>query len=994
MPRLRIRDFSGGLVTNQSEFDISESQYTAFTNVSNKKPGRLEKFNSEATISAASSGSDVQTEFLLYRTEKNAADADTSTTWWVYGNGTVLKRQDTSTGTGGSWADITSGWSSSPIYDFLVHNQALRISDGSFSNDTKWYGHIKRDIFGQNIALGDAASDTSTQVPRFATVYHNQTLNDWYVQNAAIPAPTIVAMHMAHDGYLELSGGVIDSDNATVTVSSTLNLTPGMKVFNNAGDSGIPTDAYIVSITTDTRFEMSANATGSGSGRTIKFSALKENNDVGIFVYEPRHKYDDNDTENDEHNAWVNAIDNETFDPADRWAVTYLYDYVQESSLSLNRDGEIGVTGFEVEKGSSEESDSTGTIAEDLTLTEGDINVSDGALFTAYTYIKVDQEIMFITAISSNTLYVRRGQLNTQAQEHISSASISYRSSPQKGRAINLVLNGLAAAGYHNPRITGLNIYWQPKDDVDWYLVETLDINKGYSESILGNVPDTLVPGSSNLAPFYASNSYNSYALKNYGYWIPCPNPVAADDVTKASDGSGAQFTADTDDWTGANNDFDNSTSGGVAIAILSRKESNDSTNLRTQFNRLGAYHTPFTSITTTNSKLKFRANNNVNRVHAQHTATYANVVKQNRITTHTALQDKATTWYIPFDGLKLATYNSLTGRAAKTKLNSIKWNTSAVVNHRAYYADIDTVDENEQTAREKNRIYFTDQFKLDEILPGRYFDVGRNDGDEIVKLISYRDRLFVFKGKNTYVYNQRHQLERTYIGVGAIHKHAVTETPLGLVCANKQAVVAVTPTSVRDLSFNIKDTYQGLTFEQTALGYDGIQNELFVMNDADANNVYVMNLDNGSWVKRAIGAADIRSNYVQGGSLRPQYLEVRSSVATVNRVNTGSASTSSLLILTKRFDFEAPDVQKRFRKITMVYKSGTALTVNLYVDDGYTTGTVAETVTMGTHSNILSASNAIRAVGKTLQVSIASTSSDIELDSIDIDYDLLGSNP
>ena len=226
MPRLRIRDFSGGLVTNQSEFDISESQYTAFTNVSNKKPGRLEKFNSEATISAASSGSDVQTEFLLYRTEKNAADADTSTTWWVYGNGTVLKRQDTSTGTGGSWADITSGWSSSPIYDFLVHNQALRISDGSFSNDTKWYGHIKRDIFGQNIALGDAASDTSTQVPRFATVYHNQTLNDWYVQNAAIPAPTIVAMHMAHDGYLELSGGVIASDNATVTVSSTLNLTP------------------------------------------------------------------------------------------------------------------------------------------------------------------------------------------------------------------------------------------------------------------------------------------------------------------------------------------------------------------------------------------------------------------------------------------------------------------------------------------------------------------------------------------------------------------------------------------------------------------------------------------------------------------------------------------------------------------------------------------------------------------------------------------------
>jgi len=43
MPRLRIRNFSGGLVTNQSEFDLAENQYTAFEKVLNKKPGRLER---------------------------------------------------------------------------------------------------------------------------------------------------------------------------------------------------------------------------------------------------------------------------------------------------------------------------------------------------------------------------------------------------------------------------------------------------------------------------------------------------------------------------------------------------------------------------------------------------------------------------------------------------------------------------------------------------------------------------------------------------------------------------------------------------------------------------------------------------------------------------------------------------------------------------------------------------------------------------------------
>ena len=34
---------------------------------------------------------------------------------------------------------------------------------------------------------------------------------------------------------------------------------------------------------------------------------------------------------------------------------------------------------------------------------------------------------------------------------------------------------------------------------------------------------------------------------------------------------------------------------------------------------------------------------------------------------------DKVATWYLPNDGLKLATYNSLTGRAAETRLKPIK---------------------------------------------------------------------------------------------------------------------------------------------------------------------------------------------------------------------------------------------------------------------------------------------------------------------------------
>ena len=64
MPRLRIRNFTGGLVTNQSDFDLAENQYTTFTNLVNKKPGRLEKPKGEQIVSASTAGSDVQTELV------------------------------------------------------------------------------------------------------------------------------------------------------------------------------------------------------------------------------------------------------------------------------------------------------------------------------------------------------------------------------------------------------------------------------------------------------------------------------------------------------------------------------------------------------------------------------------------------------------------------------------------------------------------------------------------------------------------------------------------------------------------------------------------------------------------------------------------------------------------------------------------------------------------------------------------------------------------
>ena len=688
MPRLQIRNFSGGLVTNQSDFDISESQYTKFRNVLNKKPGRLERPNGEQIVSASGSGTDFQTELILYRTEKDGSNADVSTTWWVYGNRTILKRQDTSTGTGGSFSSITTGWSSSPIYDFLVHNQVLRISDGSFSNETKWYGHIKRNVFGKT----DESSYTTGYA--FKKPPMQAVINDWKITDAKLTPPTVVRMGYSWDQN--------DDINAA--------------------------------------------------------------NEVGLYITFP-------DATTDQDELLIPDLADVTFKTHDRYTVTFIYDYVQESALARDSNGNIGI-------------------------------------------------------------------------ESRKAVQNSGKTCP----GIQVVLHTGSSLADLNPRITGINIYWNPEDDVDWYLVDTLDIDNGFKDSPLSEY----------------SNQDAGSNNPNNGRWIPCPEPyvaqnsfsnISSEDTSQSEIVLSSMPTNFAEDKMMFIYPTHSLSTIGQVYPIMS------DTCLRIGNIKLLLGTTITTGDTTA-----------ITMVNTRNEASGAFNIGTSRAYVASTSTTKVATWWIPYDGLKLATYSSLTGRASSTTLNGIKWNTSTILNNKAYYANIDTTDENGQTARERNQIYYTDPYKLDEIMPTHYFDVGRNDGDEIIKITAYRNKIFVFKTRNTYVLNAKHQIERVFTGVGAIHKNAVCETPMGLVCANKQSIHVVNNTSVRELAFNIKDTYQGLAFDRPALGYDGIDNELIFVPDNDGSSMYIMNMDNGSWILRGISSSTNRSNFVISSDLRAQY--------------------------------------------------------------------------------------------------------------------------
>ena len=549
-----------------------------------------------------------------------------------------------------------------------------------------------------------------------------------------------------------------------------------------------------------------------------------------------------------------------------------------------------------------------------------------------------------------------------------------------------------------NKRITGINLYWQPEDDVDWYLVTTYDTQHGFSED----------PRAKDSAEDVVIRSGSTIKTNN-GYWIPCMEPYAAnaDSYENINASTSSTFTEKdgTSSWgtnfTANNMVFVYPTTSATTLAEASAQLAQTITIIASIKSVSG---TTLTTGVSGGATVKWKTwNGEEQEVDSPFNMNDA------RAFAAAVSTDKLATWYIPNDGLKLSTYNSLTGRAAETRLKPIKWNTATVVGNKAFYANIDFKDENDQTLREKNRIVFTDNFKLDEAVVGtKFVDVGKNDGDEITVLHSSQNRLYVFKTRNIYIYRiQSAQsanfiLERHIAGIGCLHKHAVTDTPYGICFADKKQISLLTGTQITELSLLIRDTYQGLTLNPGAgsfsIGYDGINN-MILFSDWSARSVttspstsfYGYNFDTRSWNKLTTAISTLQSNMVMDDEQNIQGFDTASRRFENAISGSQNGDGRTLKVKTKRFDLALPDQFKRFTKIHITYLAENGGNVKIYAD-GETTESL--TITLAAHTALNCQSSLVNILAKSIEVEVSGSSSDIRIDGIDIDYDIEGSNP
>ena len=977
MPRKSIRDFSGGLVTYQSELDLADNQFQSFENVVNTKRGSVSKVGTVAQASGAISGGVTSnTEFTSYRTEKDGSNNDTSTQWWLAANALDVYRSDVSGGTSSTWVSVNT---------YVVGSEC--ITHGNFSSSSNWaFGTGWSFQSGEGIPPNNTGGYTTgsgagalTQTSSNMTIaLEKNKLYKLQFTLTAVGGDGKAQLTIKNQALTETYALIGTYNAATHTVYFSPQSSAGGIGFYAATDAGGSTNSFSIDDITvkeapkhdllihnqilrisDGSFNSSndskwyghikRNFFGGGitygtssdgykfrqpSMAVAKNAWVAEKTELTAPIVVPMKYAFDQNNDVDAANEvgifvhfpagsgndleLIPSVAANTFNNKDRYTVTFIYDYVQESELGRDANGDVGVYAQNAVSGGGEH--------------------CPGIQLVPFT--------------------------NTSG-------------------------NFTGGTGW-NQRITGINLYWQPEDDVDWYLVTTYDCNEGFSED--PRAKDSAIDTVLRTGTTEKSNN---------GYWIPCMEPYGASgdyyeninastaNTFTESDGGGSWGTA----FAADNMVFvypDNSITTLADVAGKLKETSTIICNIKSVSSSTLTTGTVSTAVSWKNWS---------GEGHSETPFTMSSA----RAFAATVSTDKVATWYIPNDGLKLATYNSLTGRAAETRLKPIKWNTSAVVGNKAFYANIDFKDENDQTLREKNRIVFTDNFKLDEAVVGtKFVDVGKNDGDEITALHSAQGRLYVFKTRTIYIYRiQSAQsvnfiLERHIAGVGCLHKHAITETPYGLCFMDRKQISLLRGTEISELSLLIRDTYQtlGESMHQgdgsIMIGYDPILNMLVFSYALNAQIMYGYNFDTQSWVKLDMSSIPgSQSNMIINNDQRLQTYDTNSK--RVENLFTGSVGAANLLLKTKRYDFGSPETFKRFTKLHITFKAGTTPYFKIYIDGSDTSEGqrgLDTFTTLNTHSAVLNH------LGKTIEVEVYGISTDFRIDGIDIDYDIEGSNP
>tara|TARA_B100000029_G_scaffold515539_1_gene623146 strand:+ start:1632 stop:2807 length:1176 start_codon:yes stop_codon:yes gene_type:complete len=281
-----------------------------------------------------------------------------------------------------------------------------------------------------------------------------------------------------------------------------------------------------------------------------------------------------------------------------------------------------------------------------------------------------------------------------------------------------------------------------------------------------------------------------------------------------------------------------------------------------------------------------------------------------------------------------------------KYLIKEIKWKTSCMLNRRIYIGNVQIKDVNNTVKVLSDSIFKSKANKFDSFTLDRRIDVAIGDGDEIVKLIAYADRILEFKHNILHIINATkgaEYLEASYKFKGVSHPSAVCETDYGIFWCNSHGAYFYNGKEVSEILVRkgirviSHEAWNDFYLEgQTMVSYvPKTKQVLFIRGNNTATdnigNIMIYNLLMGSFTKGTNRLdEDDKTNIVNIWDGRPAWGRATGGAVTIYPWDSDAlAVITNYKVQTKEFNF-GTEAKKKIKKVRISYKGGSSGNVNI----------------------------------------------------------------
>ena len=309
--------------------------------------------------------------------------------------------------------------------------------------------------------------------------------------------------------------------------------------------------------------------------------------------------------------------------------------------------------------------------------------------------------------------------------------------------------------------------------------------------------------------------------------------------------------------------------------------------------------------------------------------------------------------WNLPATQLSspssVTTYEANSGMEEEEKSVISNFKTAVVANRMAYIGGLQVLNEDGTKEVRGDAIIKSLVNKFDLFPLSRVIEASVRDGDEIVKIEEYADRLLEFKKKKMSLINISQEiefLEDVFMHKGVSHPAAVCKTDYGIAWVNRLGCYLYDGKRVSNLLEKggrqiIKESdWDSFTTDNSMIGYIPKKRQLIVLKDCTATSVgdiFLYDMVTQSWVKGDSALTDsvIKTNFVTdwNGDLIHAH-----TAGTVLKWDDASDSSTLASAITKDIDFGQPGVRKKVYRVYVTYKGASDTNMDVFFDvDGGT---------------------------------------------------------